>query len=114
MLIIFKTDEQLKKMPTEALYKQYKLVRRYHNMLMGCEGPRCCELCREFIGNEEEWEDVLEKTKPYKEYLKRLSNEIRSRPFVDCTKNGIKKRQLEKLADLKGNRRSRNRSHKKA
>lgn len=108
-----KTDEQLKQMPDEALHNLYRYVKKELIRIKNTNGPRCCNLCHRYIGDN--WEkDVGQFTRPVRAYLNRIIDVINSRPLVSFHPKAKAERRKERLAGLKGNRRPRNRNHKKA
>ena len=75
----FKTDAQLQEMTTPRLYRLFQTVRALESQIYNYAGPRCCEFCHEYIGDD--WQhDVVEAAKPYSEYKSRIKKELDSRP----------------------------------
>jgi hypothetical protein len=71
------TDDELKRMSTGRLYRMFQHFRAIANP---CNwGPRCCEICHEYIGSDYE-KDVIIPSRPYAEYAERLKVELRTRP----------------------------------
>lgn len=67
----FLTDERLQKLNTPRLLNVLRSARARHSSIRNHAGPRCCELCHEYIGDD--WENDVEKpAKPYKEYVEQI------------------------------------------
>ncbi len=94
----FKTDEQLKEMKTAALYHLFRAVRAKESRIYNYAGPRCCEICHEYIGND--WQrEVVDVAKPYTEYKGRIKRELDSRPdqFTHRNKRRLKQNHKPKF-----------------
>jgi hypothetical protein len=103
------TDKQLKKMPTRNLYRHFQHVRATANGFFGSPNDEpAFEPTAEGIAAEEKEFEALDV------YLGKVKTELQSRPFVACNKRAEKARRRERLTDLQGNRRPRNRQHRKA
>ena len=67
------TKEQAMKLTWPRLKCLMTSVRAVISGIHTYAGPRCCEVCNEFIGTQEEWQkDVVEPCKPMQAYFAML------------------------------------------
>jgi hypothetical protein len=75
--------EQLEKRNTRNLLHILKTVNAQISCIENYAGPRCCEVCHEFLGEEEDWQrDVVGPRAPYLEYKKLLKEILATREHV--------------------------------
>jgi len=75
------TAEQLNKLSTPRLLNVLKSARAVHSAIGHYRGPRCCELCHEYIGSD--WEnDVEVPRRPVKEYMDKIKAVLATREHV--------------------------------
>jgi hypothetical protein len=96
------TIENLKLLEYEPLYRHFQWVRAYFSSLNNFEPERPLH---------EDDRLEIERTGTY---LDQVKAELQSRPYQEINKKSKKQARKRKLADLKGNRKTRNRSHRKA
>lgn len=75
------TDEELQKMPTPRLFQLFRRIRALAHPGNWGWDMRCCEICKEFYGDEEDYKRlVVEPSKPFAEYEKRIKAVLDTRP----------------------------------
>jgi hypothetical protein len=79
----FLTEDKLRKMSTKRLLNILKMTRAERSNIYAHAGHRCCEVCNEFIGNEKDWEEQVEKlAMPYNKYFDLLTKILSERENV--------------------------------
>lgn len=79
--------EELLAMPQKPLFFHYRAVRAFASYILHYYGRRCCEVCREYIGND--WEkDVGTFLTPVEEYQKLVLCILQTYPYVNFNKRG--------------------------
>lgn len=72
------SDQQLRKLSLQRLRSLLSTVRAEESSIYSYCGPRCCEECHEFIGDDEEWKkEVKIPAAPFAEYKERIKKAIR-------------------------------------
>jgi len=75
-----KTDQELQELATNRLLALLHQTRGIISGIYTYAGPRCCEVCHEFVGGEEEWEaEVKEPARPWEEYRDRIKEVLAER-----------------------------------
>lgn len=75
------TDAQLNKLITNRLLSLLHKIRAIESAIGHYDGPRCCEICHEYIGND--WEnDVGIHLQPLNEYIERIKKVLATREHV--------------------------------
>jgi hypothetical protein len=76
--------EQLERRNTRNLLYILGRVVAYISYIKCYAGPRCCEVCHEFLGDEEDWQrEVVARMAPYIEYHKLLKEILATREHVE-------------------------------
>ena len=74
------TNEELKKMPTPRLFHLFRRIRALADPGFWGWRMRCCEICKEFYGDKEDYQRlVVEPSKPFEDYAKRIKEELNTR-----------------------------------
>lgn len=74
-------DEELAKLSTSRLYKLFCKIRAFANPKNYGRWHRCCEVCKEWIGTDEQYqEEVTKPSAPFVAYAERLKQKLRERP----------------------------------
>ena len=74
----FLSKEKLKKLNIPRLKNVLKLANKEKNCIFRNAGPRCCEICNEYIGDN--WEkDVVIPAKPYTNYCQLVLSVIHAK-----------------------------------
>lgn len=85
--------ETLEKLSSQRLLKVLDSARAAERCILHTYGPRCCELCHEYIGDD--WEnDVLKYSRPltkYKELIKSILQRPEHKSFDKRLKRGKKR-----------------------
>jgi len=79
----FLTEDKLQKLPTKRLISLLNMARAKESSIKHYSGPRCCEVCHDFVGSEEEWQEVLNESRPFSDYIKKIKNILKTRPHVE-------------------------------
>lgn len=91
---LFLNQEELQPLATNRLLALLRKVRAQHSAIAHYAGPRCCEICHEYIGDD--WEkDVAPLLAPYKKYVDDIKAVLATREHVDKRrgpKRGMAKR----------------------
>ena len=75
------TDKELDALSTHRLYQLFRKIRALSNHKRWGQRYRCCEVCKEFIGTDEEYErEVVKPSKPFAQYAERLKRKLHERP----------------------------------
>lgn len=77
--------DQLKKMPTHRLLGHLKSVNAVISSIHNYAGPRCCEICHDYIGDD--WEnDVKIPVRKYVDYKTVVKSVLATRENIKTTK----------------------------
>ncbi len=88
----FLTEEHLNKLPTRRLLQIHHAARATESCIWNHAGWRCCEICKEFVGTEEEWqEEVVKPAKEWEAYKKTIKAILATRPHVSTKKRPASK-----------------------
>jgi len=85
-----------RKMATKRLIAVLRLVHSRVRHIYNHYGTRCCELCHEFVGDDEEWQtEVVDVAKPLDGYLERIKAILATRGHV--VRDRQKKREVNRM-----------------
>jgi len=74
------TDERLQSLSTSRLLRLLDASRAKASNIWHHAGSRCCEICNEFIGTDEEWKkEVVEPAQKYEKYKERIKAVLSTR-----------------------------------
>jgi hypothetical protein len=73
-------DVRLNKLATNRLLALLNSVRAKESNVFHHAGPRCCEECNEYIGDD--WEGVKAQAAPYTHYINRIKAVLATREHV--------------------------------
>lgn len=91
------SDQELKKKETKHLIRILRSVTAVISSIYFYAGPRCCEICHEFLGDKEEWEEyVVIPSKPLEEYRNRIKEILSTREHIDRKVKGRKQRKSKR------------------
>jgi len=77
--------EALNKMPTHRLLKHLKSVTAVISSIYNYAGPRCCEVCHDYIGSDIE-NDVKIPSRKYVDYKTVVKSVLAKREHIETTK----------------------------
>ncbi len=77
------TKEELEAMHTRAILAHLQDIRVYRSSTANHAGPRCCEICNEYIGSDEFWNEVIKpKLDEYSAYLTIIKSVLSTREHI--------------------------------
>ena len=81
-LIILK-DAQLEKLPTKRLLGVLKSARAVRSCVYHYAGDRCCEICHEYMGSDEQWDkEVKPLLIPLDVYVDKIKSILNTRENI--------------------------------
>jgi len=78
-------QEEPEKLNTKRLLSVLKKARAHRSSIANYHGPRCCEVCHEYIGDD--WEnDVGKFLRIYDDYMDKLKTILKDREHIERKK----------------------------
>lgn len=96
------TDEELRKMSTARLFQLFRHIRACANPMSWGLRYRCCEICKEWIGSDEKYQEhVVKPSQIFADYEKRIKAELNTRPDQFSHRNKKRKNRKPKTVKRK-------------